>query len=135
MAPVHIVLVGGVNHRARIARYPDVFDLEFAGSEQRGRAARSGSGVQMVPAILFRSENDAVPREVKRLVCGKIRKRSLELIGAVPDRVSFTGNGISNINRPGIGTYLKKGKTLFEAVDADKGDLLAVARPARHGVT
>jgi hypothetical protein len=81
----------------------------------------------MVPAILLRSEKDAVSDEVKGFVFGETRKRSVEFFGAAPDRVSFAGGGIGNVNGPRIGANLKKGKTLLEAVDGTKAICLPSA--------
>src|SRR5437899_5605577 len=128
MAPVDVVLVRRVNHRVRIARYRHIFDLEFPGSEQHGRAAGSGYGVEMVPAVLLGSEKDAVSDEVQGFIFSEIRERSVLLFAAVPDCVSFAARGIGNVNSPRIGANLKKRKTLLEAVDADEDNLLAVDR-------
>src|SRR2546430_1588787 len=124
MAPVDVVLVRRVNHRVRIARYRHIFDLEFPGSEQHGRAAGSGYGVEMVPAVLLGSEKDAVSDEVQGFIFSEIRERSVLLFAAVPDCVSFAARGIGNVNSPRIGANLKKRKTLLEAVDADEDNLL-----------
>ncbi len=65
VAAVNVVLVRGVNDRAGIARDGDVFDFEIAGSEESAGPAGGRNGVEMVPAILLRGENDAVAGEVE----------------------------------------------------------------------
>jgi hypothetical protein len=106
MAAVDIILVRGVNDRAAVARYGDVFHLEFAGSQQRGCATGSGNGVKMVPPVLLGSEDDAVPHEMEGFVLGEIREGTHESFGAAPDRARLTGCSIAKINGPGIGPSL-----------------------------
>src|SRR5690242_4446124 len=126
MAPVNIVLIRGVNDRAIVVRYGDVFHFEFARSEERRAAAASWNGIQMVPAVLLGSEDDSVSHEMERFVFRKVGKGTDKFLGAMPDGARISGSRIGNVNSPGIGPRLQQRQTLLKTVDAHERDLLAV---------
>src|SRR5215471_2540295 len=76
VAAVNIVLVRGVNHRAPVARDSDILDFKLAGREKCWCPAGSRNGIEVVPTVLFGSEDDAVAHEVERFAFGEIRERS-----------------------------------------------------------
>src|ERR1051325_962022 len=90
MTAIEVVLVRGVNYRSPVVRYRHILHFKFARSEKRGGAAGSGNRVQMIPAILLRSKDDATASEVERFAFGEIGKRAGEFFRAVPDGTRFT---------------------------------------------
>src|SRR5262249_40165886 len=70
MAPVDIVLVGGVDNLLTIRGVRDVLDFEFAGGKKRRGTALHRDGIEMTPAVLFPWEHDAAAIGPGKLLLG-----------------------------------------------------------------
>ena len=134
MTAVDVILIRGeiTDFLSGVER--DVFHIEVTGLSRVGATAGCNR-VQVIAAVLFGGEDDAsVGREVQGSVFAQFGKRIVELVATAPELVSRARRGICDPQGPGLRTYRDQRKLGFFARRPDEHDLLAIRRPAGHGI-
>ncbi len=135
MPPVHVILIGGVNHPRLIRAEHDVFHIKIAGCEQGRRAAGGSDRIQVIAPILLRGKNHApIGGNVERAVFAVARQRILDLLSAAPQEPTCAGGGIGDPQRPRLRAYRNQRQLRLISRGPYEDNPPPVRRPARHGI-
>ena len=136
VAAIDIVLIGGKEHLAAIARERDVLDFEIARREKLRASAVGRNRIQMEPAVALPGEHQAIAVGPEDLVSRlDPAKRAAGTLFGVPGRAAGARGRIRYSNRPGS-------RGIAHRTNGDRGrvrpphecDAAAVGTPDRRRV-